>query len=247
MLELTRHKIAAPVDRTLRLLHLSDLHGAWFGREQEEIGAIAQAEKPDVIVATGDLIDSSCDEKPAEALLKALTAAAPTYCVTGNHEAGEKIFGSRSYGQLLRNMEACGARLLRGETAELGGGVTLTGVDDMLFLLGRDYSEYIQSVGERAGGSYRILLAHRPEMIRYYAQAGFHLTLCGHAHGGQIRLPMTDGLYAPGQGLLPRYTSGLYEHKSGMKMIVSRGLGNSVPVPRLFNSPEVSLIEILPG
>lgn len=246
MPELTKWTISAAVEKGVRLLHLSDLHGAWFGREQEELGAIAKEQKPDLIVITGDLIDSTCDDKPAAALLEAMTAAAPVYCVTGNHEGGEMVFGSRSYANMLRKIEECGAHLLRGETVELGGGITLTGADDMLFMLGRDYGEYIESIGARAGGTYRILLAHRPEMVHHYARAGFDLTLSGHAHGGQIRLPFTDGLYAPGQGLFPKYTSGLYEYRGGMKMIVSRGLGNTVPIPRLFNPPEAAVIDILP-
>ena len=75
----------------------------------------------------------------------------------------------------------------------------------------------------------------------------FDLTLSGHAHGGQIRLPVLDGLFAPGQGILPEYDAGLFVHENGEMMYVSRGLGNSVFPLRVFNRPEMTVIEILPG
>ena len=90
---------------------------------------------------------------------------------------------------------------------------------------------------------YHILLAHRPEFIAAYAAAGFDLAICGHAHGGQIRLPFIGGLYAPGQGKLPRYTAGLYA-EGDMTMLVSRGLGNSVVPFRVTTRPEVAALTI---
>lgn len=87
------------------------------------------------------------------------------------------------------------------------------------------------------------MLAHRPEMFDFYA-AEFDLTLSGHAHGGQFRLPVVGGLLAPGQGWLPEYDSGLFVREDGGMMHVSRGLGNSVFPLRLFNRPEMTVIEL---
>ncbi|MDE6613711.1 MAG: hypothetical protein K2K28_04075 [Clostridia bacterium] len=88
-------------------------------------------------------------------------------------------------------------------------------------------------------------MAHEPQYFENYVKAGFPLTLCGHAHGGQWRIPFTGrGLYAPKQGRFPKYTQGLHE-KEGRKMIISRGLGNSEFPLRLFNRPEIVVIDLL--
>ena len=89
---------------------------------------------------------------------------------------------------------------------------------------------------------YQILLAHRPETLAQYAQAGIDLAFCGHAHGGQFRLPW-GGVIAPNQGFFPKITAGIYR-QDGTQMVVSRGLGNSwIPI-RLFNRPEVLLVTL---
>jgi predicted MPP superfamily phosphohydrolase len=85
---------------------------------------------------------------------------------------------------------------------------------------------------------YKILLAHRPELFSLYSTFGIDLTLSGHVHGGQIRLPFIGGLSAPNQGFFPKYTSGTYESNHSV-MVVNRGLGNSVIPQRLWNRPEV--------
>ena len=91
--------------------------------------------------------------------------------------------------------------------------------------------------------SKQILLAHEPQFINKYAEAGYKVALCGHAHGGQWRIPFTGrGLYAPQQGVFPKYTQGV--HICGdMQMVVSRGLGNSRFPLRLFNRPEIVVID----
>lgn len=88
---------------------------------------------------------------------------------------------------------------------------------------------------------FSILLSHRPERLAQYAKEGFSLVLSGHAHGGQVRLPGIGGLYAPDQGIFPRYTSGLYR-LGPTRMVVSRGVGNGCGVPRLLNRPEAATI-----
>ena len=94
-------------------------------------------------------------------------------------------------------------------------------------------------------GHYTILLAHRPEYFQLYADYGFDLALCGHAHGGQWRLPgLINGVYAPGQGLWPKYAGGIYQ-QAACTMLVSRGLAReSTRIPRLFNRPELVIIDL---
>lgn len=99
--------------------------------------------------------------------------------------------------------------------------------------------------GKRSESQYdtSILLAHEPQFIEEYSSAGYDYIFSGHAHGGQIRLPILGGLFSPGQGILPRYTSGVHNAGNG-KMIISRGLGNSSFPIRVFNRPEIILAEI---
>jgi len=241
--------VEAGVEERLRVLHLSDLHGAWFGREQSRIVKHAEEIGPDVIVITGDFIDKRCDERAAVSLIERMSEIAPTYCVTGNHEELERRAGTGTYERLLEAVaEMENAAFLRGKTVYLTDEISLTGADDIPFAGGMDaYPEYLMGLGEEAEGEFRILLAHRPEMFRFYAEAGFDLTLSGHAHGGQFRLPVVGGMYAPGQGFFPEYDSGLFVFTNVCMMHVSRGLGNSVFPVRLFNRPEMTVIEILPG
>ncbi len=246
-LTVERVTVQAPVEESIRIVQLSDLHGAWFGPEQARLAAHVWEESPDVIVITGDSIDSIHDNDAAICLIERLADIAPTYCVTGNHEELVRRDGSGDYEAFLDAVERTqNAYLLRGETVTLAEGVTLTGADDIPFAGGMSgYGRYIQRLAGQKGARFSVLLAHRPEMAAHYAAAGFDLTLSGHAHGGQFRLPFAGGLLAPGQGLFPEYDSGLYELENGVRMYVNRGLGNSVFPLRLFNRPEIAVIEIV--
>jgi predicted MPP superfamily phosphohydrolase len=248
-LTLSEIRLEAPVKREIRILHLSDLHGAWFGKDQCRIAAAAEGFAPDVIVITGDSIDEMHDSEAAYSLIRRMADIAPTYCVTGNHEELVRRSGSGAYETLIEVIENTeNAHLLRGKTVYISETVTLTGAEDVPFAGGLSgYGEYISRLGGQKGEAFSVLLAHRPEMVQYYAAAGFDLTLSGHAHGGQIRLPFVGGLFAPGQGVLPEYDAGLYEAENGTKIYVSRGLGNSIFPFRLFNRPEIAVIDIVSG
>jgi predicted MPP superfamily phosphohydrolase len=92
--------------------------------------------------------------------------------------------------------------------------------------------------------SFKILVAHRPENIKHYREYSFDLVVSGHAHGGQVRIPyLINGLYAPNQGIFPKYAGGLYKHGS-LTHIVSRGLSINPMLPRIFNPPELVIIEV---
>lgn len=103
-------------------------------------------------------------------------------------------------------------------------------------------SEKLKSLLQ-TGESYTVLLSHRPELAELYADLGVDLALCGHAHGGQFRLPYIGGVFSPSQGLFPKYTCGLYE-TDGKITIVSRGIGNSSFPFRINNSPELVLVKL---
>ena len=104
-------------------------------------------------------------------------------------------------------------------------------------------SKMVNSVSNQTAGTFKILMSHRPELIDIYAANNIDLVFCGHAHGGQFRIPFVGGIYAPNQGFLPKYTSGL-TLKISTSMVVSRGLGNSVIPVRIFNRPELVVVTL---
>ena len=231
----------------LRIAHISDLHNTRFGKDQQNLIGLLREEKPDLIVVTGDLID-----KRRPGMRNALDFAAqavriaPVCYVPGNHEAA-----SAEYPELRMRLAGLGLILLedRALPYKRGEGVlTLMGVADPRMCvpnenaaIARCMQEKLAAVTEGAEG-YQVLLAHRPETLTQYAQAGIDLAFCGHAHGGQFRLPW-GGVIAPNQGFFPKITAGIYR-QGGTQMVVSRGLGNSwIPI-RLFNRPEVLLVTL---
>ena len=228
-----------------KIAHVSDLHSAVFGRKNEKLLSLIRAAEPDIIAITGDLIDSRhTDIDSALAFVEAAAEIAPVYYVTGNHESRV------DFDELEPRLIAAGGRVLRNEAEDIGHGgerIRLAGIDDPSFIrTGGTAKERaaaeLEQLGD-GGGTFTVLLAHRPELVEVYAEYGAGLVLSGHAHGGQVRLPLLGGLYAPGQGLLPEYDSGLYS-LGETQMVVSRGLGNSVAPLRVNNRPELVIVTL---
>lgn len=228
-----------------KIAHVSDLHNAVFGRKNEKLLSLIRAAKPDIIAITGDLIDSRhTDIDSALAFVEAAAEIAPVYYVTGNHES------RLDFDEIEPRLIAAGARVLRNEAEDIGRGgerIRLAGIDDPSFIRTGGTAEEraaaeLEQLGD-GGGTFTVLLAHRPELVEVYAEYGAGLVLSGHAHGGQVRLPLLGGLYAPGQGLLPEYDSGLYS-QGETQMVVSRGLGNSVAPLRVNNRPELVIVTL---
>ena len=124
--------------------------------------------------------------------------------------------------------------------------LALMGLLDPDFSHEEDYNyidKNLESLTKDNERRFTILLSHRPELIDLYAKYQVNLVFAGHAHGGQIRLPFIGGLIAPDQGLFPKYTEGMYKMEK-TAMVVSRGLGNSIFPIRLFNKPELVVIEL---
>lgn len=224
-----------------RIVQVSDLHNTDFG--DRLINKISQAE-PDIIVVTGDIIDFYSTDLPvAVEFAEKACEIAPVYYVTGNHE-----YRIADYGIFKTQLEKAGVEILEGETVEInrnGEKISLTGIDDTTFfgseILNEQYimfSKKLKSLAENADEATNILLSHKPEYFELYAECGFDVVFCGHAHGGQIRLPFIGGIYTPDQGFFPEYAEGV--HTSGKtNMVISRGLGNSLFPLRVFNRPEI--------
>lgn len=229
-----------------RIVHVSDLHNTEFGVNQEKLLDAVKNASPDLIAITGDLIDSRrTDLLKAMDFVNGAVKIAPVYYVTGNHEARID-----EYLKLEEKMAEAGVVLLRdkGVTIECGEDfIRLLGLDDPSFMKKNDKIENSITLTDAKlkdlmdGNQYTILLSHRPELFNVYAAHSIDLILSGHAHGGQVRLPFVGGLVAPNQGLFPKYDEGIYEIGPS-KMVVSRGLGNSIFPVRINNRPELVVI-----
>ena len=231
-----------------RIAHVSDLHNAEMGKDNEKLLDMLREAKPDIIAITGDLIDSrNTDIDIALQFTKAAMEIAPCYYVTGNHEARVSEFD-----KLKEGMIELGVAVLEDVRIKLeqsGETISLLGFNDPSFqtdYLFGDSETVMQSKLHEITNeedTYSILLSHRPELFEVYTESKVDLVLSGHAHGGQFRLPFVGGLVAPNQGLFPKYDAGLYTEEN-TNMIVSRGIGNSILPFRFNNRPEVILIDL---
>lgn len=230
----------------LSIVQISDLHNQNFGLRQAILCKKIQALRPDLIAVTGDLVDHA-PYQHAMAFMKHVSKLCPVYYVRGNHEC---LAGNYEKQELL--LHSFGVTILKNESAVFtkdGRTYQITGLDDPIFQgLDANYMSLVKKTLDHLQASlpqqpsacpdFQILLAHRPELFHLYSSYPYDLVLCGHAHGGQFRLPGIGGLYAPNQGIFPRYTSGLHR-ENGTAEIISRGLGNSSFPLRLFNFPEI--------
>ena len=234
-----------------RIVHLSDIHGHEYGDYSRELLEKVRAEEPDIIVITGDLIDREEQLSMVPALAKGLAAIAPTYYVTGNHEWSVEWSGSTHAVRTLKGLLAeSGVTVLSNEYEVLerdGSKIVLAGVDDPNGYADQKTPEELAAeIEQNAPGLFTLLLAHRNDAIEDYAAAGYDFVLSGHAHGGIIRLPFTDGLLSPTRTFFPTWTSGVYA-VGDTTLFVSRGLGNNTtPIKgfRLFNRPELAVVEL---
>ena len=227
----------------LRLAVASDLHGMGHKR----VLRILQAEKPDLILIPGDLMEDIQLADPTDAgyeFLRSCAHIAPTYYSLGNHETGcyhkGKPWSKPTKKPLPPHTKeyvaATGAILLDDEICTRDG-LTICGLTSGLDgKINQPNLSLLKELDERDG--FHILLCHHPEYFMPYIQkTGIELTVSGHAHGGQWRL-FGQGAFAPGQGILPKYTSGVLENRC----VISRGIGNHTIYPRIFNTPEVVMI-----
>jgi len=226
-----------------RITVLSDLHGARFGQDSRRLFDAVRSQAPDCIFLVGDLVDSGTEDAAAyaEQIGSGLSAVAPVYYVTGNHE-----WAAGDVKALKSILKEAGVTVLSNRYVELerdGDTLILAGIDDPNGMRDQKTPEQLFADLEAAEpDTFRILLAHRNNRFpTQYSRLGADLVISGHAHGGLIRLPFTDGLVGSDRTIFPSYTSGLYE-ENGTVLFVTRGLGNSGHTFRVFNRPEVALL-----
>ena len=239
-------------DEPIRIVQLSDLHSKPFKKVLKKIDEI----KPDIICITGDYInDREKNKKKMLKYAKALIARAKVYYITGNHERRLENFD-----ELMDELSKVGFIVLLNRISiynDKGFEIDFLGLDENQANFDdykarkkgtfeyKDMSPYFKQLDELGG--YKIVLSHFPENFEgvkemNYSQYDFDLQLSGHAHGGQFCLPFIGPVYSPGQGLKPKYAKGSFGNRP--KLIVSRGLGNAEFPFRLFNHPEINVINI---
>lgn len=225
-----------------KIVQLSDLHGAEFGEDGMGLVEKVKELEPDIIALTGDFVTDEGDLAAVEKLAARLTELCPVYFVSGNHE-----FGSGLAVKVRNILERAGVKYLSNEYLTISrgeDGILLGGVEDPLAyadMLSPD--ELAQKMNDAAPDAFKILLGHRNYWMTEYPELPVDLIFCGHAHGGLIRIPGVGGLIGTDRRLFPDFDAGEYNN-GRYTLIVSRGLGNSVSIPRVFNRPEIVCVEL---
>lgn len=227
-----------------KIVQISDLHNANFGKQQSTLIEKVEAAEPDAVFLTGDLIDSNrYNLEVSLTLVDALVDMSPVYFVLGNHEVSVNKIE-----EITVALEERGVHVLMNDKMlweEDGEAVQIAGINDPLLNMDLTSEDFTREALTEVAleDEFTLLLAHRPEVFSIYVEQGIDLVFAGHAHGGQIRIPGLGGLIAPGQGWFPTMTEGVFQ-KEDTQLVLSRGLGNSLFPVRVFNLPEIVVVTL---
>lgn len=252
IIDITQYNIKSNDCGSLKIVQLSDLHSKPFNKVLKRTQEI----NPDIICMTGDYINDKCKNKDKMLCFgKELVKIAKVYYITGNHERRLENFES-----IMQELSDIGFIVLLNRISvynDKGFDVSILGLDENQAdfkdykarkngtFVYKDMSPYFAELENNSG--FKIVLSHFPENFENvkemnYSQYDFDIQLSGHAHGGQFCLPFIGPVFSPGQGLFPKYAKGSFGDRP--KLIVSRGLGNAEFPFRLFNHPEINVINI---
>ena len=237
-------KISSKIEQDMRIVMVADLHSREFGEGNERLLEKISSLAPDMIAVPGDLTNNGDDDhEVALNFLRGLTDIAPVYYSYGNHEYTDILFNEES--SLANDIKNTGVHVVINsfETAEIKGNmIAVGGICSGAANFGDNAERFLKTYVEEE--PFKLLLCHHAEVFdECMENYPVDLALCGHAHGGQIRLPAIGGLYAPDQGFFPEYTEGM-QNLCGSDVIITRGLGNSSPVIRINNDPEIVVIDL---
>lgn len=257
-ISITKLKVKSNVNKRVRIAQISDLHSKEFGKNNNTLYKVIIEQEPDIIVATGDLIDSNMKRiNEIIEFCSRLNKRVPVYYILGNNE-----MRCSRVNEIVEKLKQKNINVLENEIA------TIKIKDNIINILGlaekrvdkgemfyskinsRYEIENVDSLFRKLENliGIKIVLSHYPENYEYvgdysYSKYNFDIMFSGHAHGGQFILPGLGGVFAPGQGLFPKYYKGIYGKKN--KLVVSRGLGNSGFPLRLFNRPDLVIVDIV--
>ena len=217
------------IGKNLRLAFVADLHNF----NTDEVLKAVKSKEVDAVLLGGDILHGQKYTNSAFEFISCLSKIAPTFYALGNHEAGYS-------GDLRHQIALLGARLLDNECIKFKN-IVIGGLTSGSFYYSKNYTPDLDFLTRfSAHEGYKLLICHHPEYYgKYIKDLSIDLTLSGHAHGGQWRI-FGRGVYAPGQGIFPKYTAGVYDGR----LLVSRGLGNVYPIPKINNKPEILIINL---
>jgi len=235
----------ARIQNDLKIAIISDLHNALYGENQSQLFNALNAAAPDAVLLLGDIFDQYGENENSFALLQKLSEVYTCYFVYGNHE-----YKSGKISEINAALEAANITILCGSSVVLQVGQTkvqVFGIDDALGGKKEQLQQISDAANARSDELYSILAIHVPNDVESYLQYDFDLMLSGHTHGGQVILPgLINGLYAPGQGLFPKYGGGQY-HFDNQTLIICRGLARTpLWLPRVLNPPELCVVTLKP-
>lgn len=230
-----------------KIAHISDPHSV----PADGVLEIIENARPDIAVITGDLLnDDERTTKPVDEMMKELIKICPVYFVSGNHDLWRP-----DHKTIFEKYEQMGAVFLDKKTEILsrnGEKIAISGIPDPFSKVPKEIKKNLEDAFLEAQEfcGYKILLFHRANLFDEIKDRGYDLILSGHMHGGQIRLPGLGGALAPSSAILsgksmlfPKYTAGVINGESST-MIVNRGIGNTLPLPRWGNPCETGIITL---
>lgn len=240
-IDVTNYEIKSKkIKNDVKIVQLSDLHGKQFGAYNNRLLKKVDKINPDFIVYTGDLIDKRRGDNMDETFifLNKLVSKYEVFYIRGNHEKSspkrQEIFAR------LMSIKSPSFHFLqnKSETVKVNG--------TTIAIMGADDSESRRFKKFEQEDCFKIVLNHFPNFFdeeAEFCETDIDMQFAGHAHGGQWISPFFGGLFAPDQGILPRFYRGMHEH-NGKKLVVSRGMGNSLFPFRLFNRPEIVVVTL---
>lgn len=243
------------VDNHIRIVQLSDLHSCNYGENQHELLDAVYEADPDIVVLTGDIFDDEIENTNTEIVIQGLAERYPVYYISGNHDCWASSDFKRDQRRILNENNVVVLRDISLRISVNGELIDLCGIQDPAKFVKKSQDNRHHDEGYVRGQMWMlnhqgdeevmsILLAHRPEFQDIYDQWDFDLILSGHTHGGVIRIPyLMNGIYAWGQGFFPAFSGGLYVLDNSV-MIISRGLSRESSGKRVFNRPELVVIDI---
>ncbi|MCQ2530899.1 MAG: metallophosphoesterase [Lachnospiraceae bacterium] len=248
------HTNKLPEGKQIKLAVISDLHNRHYGEKNGQLIEMIKEAKPDYILAAGDLITASNRKEiePVMDLLVELSQVAPVYYSPGNHEkriAEEKADFPGLEEKFRKGLEQTNAVYLENKSVALDDNTILAGLDidyqfyDKLKRPSYELLDFQKNLQEADQKKFNILMAHSPKFFSTYAEAGYDLVFSGHYHGGAVRLPGIGGVISPQFVPFPKYSKGKYVLEK-TTMLVSSGCGSHKVNLRLFNKPEVMVVEI---